>query len=114
MKNSHTTEELVELLKKADFRIEFINSIISSGLVYMVSGNGNTISVSAWKNLMIKLEEKGYVWEGGDKPTQSKCPGELYRKLHIKNNKTMTYGQAFYAPGFNINLDDFKKLLELE
>lgn len=115
MKNSHTKKELIDLLKKDDFRPEYINYLVNSGIVYMVSGNGSKISVNDWKNLMIKLEEKGYIIKmSGDKPTQSKCPGELNRHVFIYNDNTIAFGQAQYTPGFNINLNDFEKLLELE
>lgn len=114
MKNSHSKDELIKLLKESDFRQDYINYLVNSGIVYMVSGNGNTMSVSAWKNLMIKLEEKEYLSKDGDKPSKIKCPNELYRHVFIYEDKTIEFGQAHYTPGFNINLNNFKKLLDLE
>src|ERR1035437_1496963 len=91
------------------------------GTNYVVHSNsGGPISASAWKNLMLLLESKGYTWCNGNLPTNKilcKCPSEINRYLIVNESKTLTFGQPHVAIDGHIDnkllikLNDFKKLL---
>lgn len=90
------------------------------GTTHIVHSNtGGPLPTSSWRNLMVLLESKGYVWSTGVLPTQScKCPNEITRYLIVNKDKTLTFGQPHVAIEGHIDnkllikLNDFKKLLK--
>lgn len=107
---------LNEISDKWDCRIEYLLSLDATYL-YKVGGKNvnGYLTPAEWKKILLILEELGYVWQGsGEKPTTQKYPSNyLNRKIHIKKDKTIAYGQGSYAPGFNIKFEEFNKLLDL-
>lgn len=102
-------EKLEEIAKDWDCRVELLLSLESTYL-YCI----NKLTPVKWRDLMFRLEEMGYYWSGGKKPTFMKCPSNtLYRNVFIRKDRVLEYGQGSYAPGFNIGIKEFNKLLDL-
>lgn len=82
-------------------------------LKYVVlSNNDKPITLKEWKELMVLLEDKGYVWCDNTKPTSGKVPPTMERNLWVTERKTLSFAQAgYFLRAFFIELDDFKKIL---
>ena len=65
----------------------------------IVGNRGGTMSPAKWKELMRYLEDNGYLWMSGAKPTEvNKCPSEFYRQLRILENKTIAVQEYKIEP----------------
>jgi hypothetical protein len=82
--------------------------------IIIVGSTGGAITPKMWKRLMETLEEKGYLWRGGSKPTQkNKCPMERCRYIHLGDNKTFTFGESWHEIGVElVKVTDFIKSQE--
>lgn len=84
-----------------------------SDLKYVVlSNNDRPISPKQWKELMVLLEDKGYLWCDGTKPTDGKVPPATERNLWVTERKKLSFAQTgYFMRAFFITLDNFKKIV---